>query len=285
MPVNTAYCRSLFKKLDREKNGVKKNPTPDNVHKFRTRLRRVETVLDQLVGDCDRNGRKLGKLLKRFRKKAGKVRDLDVQTVLLRNLRIAREAGQKPQLLRKMVAERNKKSANLADALDHNKKGADDLHKRLKRLSSSIELRQDVEPLDLAIIEVKKLSQDGSPLTENNLHNYRIVTKQARYLAEAAVQTAETKAAIEKFGKVQDVVGEWHDWLTLTERAEKTFGGVKDSALVAAMRNLTRAKFREAVNAVTQLRKEFGAKPPAKTDSKAPPKKSASVPFQNSLAA
>jgi hypothetical protein len=54
--------------------------------------------------------------------------------------------------------------------------------------------------------------------------------------------------------KMQDVVGDWHDWLTLTERAENLFGGVKDSSLVAAMRNLTRAKFREGVDAVMRTR-------------------------------
>ncbi|MGH9529459.1 MAG: hypothetical protein ACRD2S_06010, partial [Terriglobales bacterium] len=54
--------------------------------------------------------------------------------------------------------------------------------------------------------------------------------------------------------KMQDIVGDWHDWLTLTERAEKLFGGVKESALVAAMRNLTRAKFRESVDAVMRTR-------------------------------
>ena len=29
---------------------------------------------------------------------------------------------------------------------------------------------------------------------------------------------------------MQDVIGDWHDWVQLADRAEKLFGGVQDSA-------------------------------------------------------
>jgi len=53
---------------------------------------------------------------------------------------------------------------------------------------------------------------------------------------------------------------DWHDWAELAARAEKLFGGVQDSALVAALRNVTRAKFRQAVVALTETRTASTAK-------------------------
>ena len=62
---------------------------------------------------------------------------------------------------------------------------------------------------------------------------------------------------------MQDVIGDWHDWVQLAERAEKLFGGVQESALVAVLRNVTRAKFRQAVNTLTETRAALAAKKPA----------------------
>jgi hypothetical protein len=69
-----------------------------------------------------------------------------------------------------------------------------------------------------------------------------------------AQKDLEAERVIEQLKRMQDVIGDWHDWLTLTERAEKLFGGVKSSALVAAMRNLTRAKFRQGIDAVAETK-------------------------------
>jgi hypothetical protein len=62
---------------------------------------------------------------------------------------------------------------------------------------------------------------------------------------------------------MQDVIGDWHDWVQLSQRAEKLFGGVQDSPLVAALRNVTRAKFRQAVNTLTETRAALAGKKPA----------------------
>jgi hypothetical protein len=53
---------------------------------------------------------------------------------------------------------------------------------------------------------------------------------------------------------MQDRIGDWHDWLQLTARAQKLFGGPGDSALVAALRNITRAKYRQAVEGIKLAR-------------------------------
>jgi hypothetical protein len=62
---------------------------------------------------------------------------------------------------------------------------------------------------------------------------------------------------------MQDAIGDWHDWAQLAARTEKQFGGVQDSALVAALRNVTRAKFRHAVNTLMETRATLVGKKPA----------------------
>jgi hypothetical protein len=59
---------------------------------------------------------------------------------------------------------------------------------------------------------------------------------------------------------MQDVIGDWHDWVQLADKAEELFGGVQDSALVSALRNITRAKFRQAVNTLTETRAALAGK-------------------------
>ena len=77
---------------------------------------------------------------------------------------------------------------------------------------------------------------------------------------------------------MQDLIGDWHDWLKLTQRAEGLFAGVQRSAMIAALRNVTRAKFRQAVDALAETRAGFSGKKPMLVEasrSEAPEAKSA----------
>ncbi|MFI5070909.1 MAG: CHAD domain-containing protein [Terriglobales bacterium] len=252
MSVDQEHCRAVFQKLSTRLSRVNEHSGPDAIHKFRTSTRRVETVIQELRTETDRSARKLLKILRRLRRKAGRVRDLDAQIGLLKNLKIAHQNGQKSQLLRTLVAERVKKEKKFAEALS--KDVARELQKRLARAGNNLEIPQGVEPLNLALRTLSEVTRDHSPLTEATIHQYRLAGKRARYLIEIASKDPVAEAFNESLRKMQDVVGDWHDWSTLTERAEELFGGVKDSALVAAMRNLTRAKFRESVDAVVRTR-------------------------------
>lgn len=252
MPVDQQHCRAVFRKLSVRLKRVNEHSRPDAIHKFRTSTRRVEAVIQELGREPDRSARKLLKMLRRLRRKAGKVRDLDAQIGLLRNLKIAHQSGQKSHLLRTLVAERVKKEIKFEEALS--KDVVRELQKRLARAGNNLEIPQGVEPLNLALRTLNEVTRDHSPLTEATIHPYRLAGKRARYLIEIAGKDPVAEAFGQSLRQMQDVVGDWHDWSTLTERAEELFGGVKDSALVAAMRNLTRAKFRESVDAVVRTR-------------------------------
>ena len=68
-PLNK--LRKLLKKLPRQ-------PAPEQVHDLRTRIRRVEATLHALLLDRKRKGQQVLRAVTPIRKRAGKVRDMDV---------------------------------------------------------------------------------------------------------------------------------------------------------------------------------------------------------------
>lgn len=275
MPIDLKRSRLAFQRLGRELTKLVKNPTPESVHKFRTNSRRVETLLNEVASERNRNDRKVLKLLSRLRKKAGRVRDLDVEIASLRSLKIPEGNGHKSQFVDALVQERAKRERRLAKAF--NRDAAVEVRKRLKRAASEINIPKDADPVALTLSKLTKLGRDHVTLTENTLHQYRIIGKRARYIAELADGDGEANRVVEQLKRMQDVIGDWHDWLKLTQRAEALFGGIRDSALVAMLRNVTQAKFRQSVDAVAATRAALtGKTPESRPAAVAPPRKPSS---------
>lgn len=259
MPIDAKRSRLAFQRLGRELTKLAKKPAPESVHKFRTNSRRVEALLSEVVPELNRNDKKLLKLLGRLRKKAGRVRDRDVQIAAVRNLKIPGGNGHKSELMESLIQERAKREEKLAKAF--NREIAAGIRKRLRRAASEMDIPSNAEPLALTLSQLDRLGRDHAPLTEKTLHQYRIIGKRARYIAELADKDdVRARRVVELLKLMQDVIGDWHDWLKLTEKAEELFGGVRDSALVAMLRNVTQAKFRLSVDAVAETRAAFSGK-------------------------
>ena len=263
MPVDLKRSRLTFQRLGRELTKLAKNPAPESVHKFRTNSRRVEALLSEVAPKLNRSDKKLLKQLSWLRKKAGRVRDLDVEITSLRSLKIPEGNGHKSQFLEALVRERTKREEKLVRAFDRETAG--EVRKRLKRTAGEIDIPKRTEPLTLTLGKLAKLGRDHVTLTEKTLHQYRIIGKRARYIAELADNDAEAKRVVDQLKIMQDILGDWHDWLKLTQKAEAIFGGVRDSALVAMLRNVTQAKFRQSVDAVAETRAMLSGK---KSDSR-----------------
>jgi CHAD domain-containing protein len=269
MPIDLKRSHLAFQRLGRELTKLGKNPAPESVHKFRTNSRRVEALLSEVAPELNRNDKKLLRLLSRLRKKAGRVRDLDVEISSLRSLKIPGGNGHKSQFVDALVQERVKREQKLAKAF--NREMADEVRKRLKRAAGEIDIPKNTEPLTLTLSKLAKLGRDHVTLTERTLHQYRIIGKRARYIAELANPDSEAKRIVDQLKHMQDVIGDWHDWLKLTQKAEALFGGVRDSALVAMLRNVTQAKFRQSVDAVAETRAALSGKKSEPVQSGAPP--------------
>ena len=101
--MNLSRDRSAlaFHKLSRQISKLSEKPKPECVHRFRTLSRRVEALLEGLIAHPTGNDKKLLVLLARLRKKAGKVRDLDVQISTLRALRMPQDRARKTEAWRR----------------------------------------------------------------------------------------------------------------------------------------------------------------------------------------
>ena len=253
--------RLVFARMSRYIGRVARGAKSDDVHRFRTNSRRIEALVAELVPE-NGNKKKLLKLLSKLRKRAGRVRDLDVQLIFLKNLRVPDRQNHRAQLLELLAEEHGRRSKKLAKSFDPGT--VKELRRRLRRAKSEIKLT-GVDPLKLALTRLPKPSP--APMTEKMLHACRIAAKHARYLAELATGSPKAKAFVEELKRAQDEVGEWHDVLKLQQRAAGLFGTVHDSALVAALQNISRARFRRAVNAMTAAIKSVSAPQSATTTS------------------
>ncbi len=231
--------------MDRYIVRLSKSLEPGNVHHFRTNSRRVEVFIDHLAPDS-RHKKKTLKLLSKLRKRAGKVRDIDVHIKFLKNLKLHDRHNQRTRLQETLTQEHARRSRKLAKAADADT--LKDLRKRLRREQGEMKL-EGIDPVRLAITS---LPRPGEVLvSEKLLHSCRIVAKQARYLAELGGETPEAQFVVDELKRAQDAIGEWHDISKLKTRAEKRFGGASESPLVSLLQNLSRARLRSAGNALT----------------------------------
>jgi len=260
--------RLVFDRMNRSIGRLSKNLTPENVHHFRTNSRRVEAVIDALAPET-RNKKKTLKLVGKLRKRAGKVRDIDVQIALLKELKMPDRQNHRLQLLELLNEEHARRTKKLRKAADSST--LQELRKRLRREQESVKL-DGVDPLRLAVSALPRVGQ--SPLTEKTLHVFRIGAKNARYVAELAGENPAAKAFVDELKRAQDAAGEWHDALKLNERAQRRFGSASESALVSVLQNISRARFRGASQTLTSAvatlsRPEQLTKPPAQFQPKA----------------
>jgi CHAD domain-containing protein len=261
MAISAERGMLIFRKMDRDLRRIFSDQQPEAVHSFRTTTRRLETLLEKLNPERDRNQKKLLKMLGRIRKRAGKVRDLDVQIAALRSVKIAQEPRRKTQLMQKLIELRAQHERKLAKLLK--KSDIRELKRRLKRASQAIDWERGGDPLALARATASSVSASPGPPTDELLHRYRIAVKRARYAAEFAPKSAEAVQLMAELKRLQDVLGNWHDWLTLTQTAGDYLGEVGQSPLVAALHNVTRGKFRLAVTVIGAARKAGAVEIPA----------------------
>jgi CHAD domain-containing protein len=245
MPISPERTRAVFAKLERDLLKVSSERPPESVHNFRTGTRRLQTLLEDVFPDRDRNQKKLLKLLTRIRKRAGKVRDLDVQLAALRSLKTPQEPRRKTQLVQSLIELRAEHDRKLRKALD--RETVREVRKRLKRASKELSLDTARDPLTAAQQMLEQAARPEGPPSEELLHQYRILTKRARYTAEFAAKSPQADQFIAQLRRVQDALGDWHDWLLLTQSAARRLGVLQHSSLLAVLRNVTGAKSRRAV--------------------------------------
>jgi CHAD domain-containing protein len=190
---------------------------PERVHKLRTTTRRVEAILSAVEVAKPRARRQLLRSLKKVRRAAGVVRDMDVLTGKAADVSVAKERNCQVKLLQYLGAKRQVKADELARAMKkHGKEIRDELkrcEKEVKPLLSAKQGSRQVEEEAHASARALELSMElrrFSKLGRANLHEYRKTGKQLRYVLQMA--QAKDEALLEGLRDMQDAIGEWHDW-------------------------------------------------------------------------
>jgi CHAD domain-containing protein len=124
-------------------------------------------------------------------------------------------------------------------------------------------------PADAVALEDFVRACDAMPLLHpENLHDFRKATKKARYLAEMGAEGQSDGGVAKALKRVQDAIGEWHDWLCLGEEAKAALG--QDAPeLTAAFRREIERHFAAALETTQSTRGRLlgewmAAQPPSK---------------------
>ncbi len=253
MPTDRDKTHLLFKRVGRAADKLPQQPTPENVHAFRTSARRLETLVHAVTPN---QHRKLLKQLRRLRRRAGTLRDLDVQINALRNFKIMEDSARKSQLMATLLDLRARRERKLLKAFDEESRAK--LQSRLQKVAGQMPPIEKALPDPLAVAHRRfaQLAREHATTSEEALHEYRLRCKRIRYIAELS-QNDEAQAFVSDLVRLQDATGDWRDWLLLTASAERQFRDAPRSALLAALRNVTRAKFSDAARVCTQIREVF----------------------------
>ena len=263
MAISSEHVQRIFRKTERELDRLSSEKHAKAVHSFRTSTRRLETLLEEIALGRNRPQKKLLKMLSAIRRRAGKVRDLDVQLEALRSLKVPQEPRRKTHLMQSLIELRRNRETKLRKLL--RKQDIRDIHKRFKQAYRTFETNGARDPLAVARKMLQSAIPAGPAMDAEKLHRCRIVVKRARYAAELAEKSVASTRFLAELKRMQDALGNWHDWQLLTETARQRLGEVNQSSLVAVLHNVTQGKFRQAVKAVSvpeTVRSAVQAMPP-----------------------
>jgi CHAD domain-containing protein len=232
---------------------------PKSVHRLRTNIRRIESLVSYANPPIGKKEERTLEKITDLRKRAGKVRDLDVQTELLGTLGNGSTAKDRKTLANLMEKKRNQQARRLESAIRklHHAKFFD----RLDRVAEQAGVPQDsknrpLAPLEEAKAQLLKVADDfgsGESIKPSRLHEVRVALKRIRYLAELAEESAAQKDFTRELKSTQDALGDWHDWQELTERAEKRFSDRATCALLREARTLLSARHSDAISSLNRL--------------------------------
>jgi CHAD domain-containing protein len=264
--------------LNRQRNLLRqlaRNPKPDQVHVFRTTARRIEALLAARFDEPGKNERKLLKQMARVRRRAGRVRDLDVQVESLQALNIGREGECKELVLQRLKERRKKAVKRLLAALDKRTVGR--IEKRLGRAARKVSRarpavpanRQEPNAVEAAARRLQKL-QSKLPLSEETLHEYRLRGKRMRYTLELS-RDPQAARLVDQLKEMQDAIGKWHDSVVLLESAQAAIDHNGSCPLLVALRNLSKAQLWQALQLTRGTLASVAGAPPRKPSRKATP--------------
>lgn len=255
-PGTQDRTQTLFHSLIGLLSKVKPDVTPKQVHRLRTTIRRIESLLTFVNPDLSRRQEVALAELGSLRKRAGKVRDLDVQIGLLQEIANGSTAGDRHALEQELKDKRQRQAKRLASEARELKASRSSSH--LLRLSDTLSAAEipangPLERAEARLAELRSGFDPTAKLKTRRLHALRIELKLVRYLAEADAESPRRETLLETLKSIQDAMGTWHDWEQLKQTAAKYFRDRSSCPLLQEIRALYDAKRSAAVSAVTHF--------------------------------
>ena len=262
MAFDNSHIHSSIRKLRKSLKRASKRLAPEDVHKLRTRIRRF-AALHKAIGLADqRNSRRLLRPLNYVRKKAGRIRDMDVLTVHLASLHSDTDQSCLTQLFEYLGAKRYRHAARLRRFLRN--KGPS-LRKKLRRVSARLKGNRgrnnykDSEAHAEVAAQVLQMAADlaqPAQLTKANLHPYRLKVKKFRDVIAMSAGGGDPKFA-DALAKCKDAIGEWHDWEELIAIAGKRLHHGLHCSLLGELKATSKRKLDAALSIAGKFRKSY----------------------------
>jgi CHAD domain-containing protein len=267
MALDAVRAEKPVRKLRKLLKKMPAVPDASDIHDCRTSSRRVEATIHALSLDSRQNGQRVLKQIAKLRKRAGKVRDMDVLTEYLSSVSIHKEEEKAcyVQLLEHLGAQRLK-YAKKFDSV--RRQCAPDLTKGLKRTSKQLgkllplngkrPSDQNVVFAEVSASALALLAELAKParLGKRTLHPYRLGVKELRNVLQMA-EMSHRQEFVRQLGEVKDAIGEWHDWEELVVIAKTVLSHGAKCELLHALRNIADRKYHNALVLTENMRKKF----------------------------
>jgi CHAD domain-containing protein len=240
---------------------LRQQPTGKGAHFFRTSLRRFEAWSGVFHPQINSEQKEALGFLDSLRKITGKLRDSDVHLELLDACAKGKSADNK-KLAKALKARHKRFQRKLKTVLrDPILTG---IWRALRTLDEPPQRTEHTvaRPISglhtLALDEYRAFVQRHGAVTPENIHEYRLQCKRFRYTAELAGPEEGAEELMQGWKTVQEVVGEWHDYLTLSELADDVLGS---APICDALTAITQQKYTAARDAVETLERKLIVKP------------------------
>ena len=263
MAIDVDRIQKPVRKLRKLVKKISPDPTPEKVHDFRTSSRRIEATINAFSLDSKGAGRRILKPLSRVRKRAGKVRDMDVLTEFAAATRPKSEVECHVRLLEHLGARRQKEVGRLHAEVKQLRSG---LRKELDQAASRItKLLRANSPssadnvvTNATATAVRLAAQLSAPprLNKTNLHPYRLKVKELQNILLMAEASSRPRF-VEDLGQVKDAIGEWHDREELVRIASKLLDHGGRCLLLAELKRIAGSKYDHALALALKLRKTY----------------------------
>ena len=260
MPVNVERIQKSVRKVGKFVKKATTQPTPEQVHDLRTNTRKLENALHALSLHSNGNEQRLLKSVKRIRKRAGKIRDMDVLTASVSSVKVNGEGDCEVQLLQHLGARRYKYAKKLHSTV---LKESAVLKKTLQREVAALDLlMQDSRPEQAAAqagahsLELASQLTDPPPLNRSNLHPYRLKVRELRYVLQMGGNNGQAEF-VKDLGEVKDSIGEWHDWEELSAIAADVLDHGSGCRLQQELKRISESKYEHALALAAKLRKTY----------------------------